>query len=423
MMYRRRFLSLIPPAALMGLNFNANATPVPVNLQSENAVIKNAESREYWVSVLTKIANPVLENLSSGTLKKNMPVEVNPTSTYDRSKVTYLEAFGRLMAGMAPWLELGPDQTEEGRLREKYILLARKSLANAVDPASPDFMQFSSQKYEQALVDASFLAHALIRAPKELWEPLDLKTKTNVINALKATRSIKPTYNNWLLFMGMIEAFLIRIDEGGDVVRVDYALKKLEEWYKGDGIYGDGPKFHFDYYNSFVIHPMLLDIVKIMIDKGLEKAEVYDTILKRAVRYADIQERSISPEGTFPPIGRSLVYRFGALQALGQIALLSKLPPNIQPAQVRGAMSLVIKRMIEAPGTFDKNGWLTIGFCGHQIDVGEYYMSTGSLYLCTVGLLPLGLPANDMFWKGKPADWTSKKLWTGINMPADHSIP
>lgn len=424
MMYRRRFLSLIPPAALLGINFNAKATPVPVKQQGENDVVgSNAESREYWVSVITKIANPVLQNLSRATLKKNMPVEVNPTSTYDRSKVTHLEAFGRLMAGMAPWLELGADQTGEGRLREKYIQLARKSLANAVDPASPDFMQFSSQKYEQALVDASFLAHALIRAPKQLWEPLDVKTKTNVIKALKATRSIKPTYNNWLLFMGMIEAFLISIEEEGDIVRVDYAIRKLEEWYKGDGIYGDGPKFHFDYYNSFVIHPMLLDIVKIMVDKGLEKAEVYDTVLKRALRYADIQERSISPEGTFPPVGRSLVYRFGALQALGQIALLSKLPSNIQPAQVRGAMSLVIKRMIEAPGTFDKNGWLTIGFCGHQIDVGEYYMSTGSLYLCTVGLLPLGLPAGDIFWKGKPADWTSKKLWGGINMPADHSIP
>ncbi|WP_316813421.1 DUF2264 domain-containing protein [Pedobacter heparinus] len=421
-MYRRRFLSLVPPAALMGLGLPAaaaQATPEnPAGMQK-----KNAESRKYWIYVLTKIADPVLESLSRGRLKIEMPVEVNPSSKFDRSKVTYLEAFGRLMAGMAPWLELGPDPTAEGKLRAKYILLARKSLAHAVDPSSPDFMQFTSQKYEQALVDASFLAHALIRAPKQLWEPLDEATKTNVINALKSTRNIKPTYNNWLLFMAMIETFLMRIGDDGDSVRIDYAIKKLEEWYKGDGIYGDGPKFHFDYYNSFVIHPMLIDIVKTMVDKGLEKQEMYQTILERAARYADIQERSISPEGTFPPVGRSLVYRFGALQALAQVALMSKLPPAINPAQVRGAMSLVIKRMIEAPGTFDKNGWLTIGFCGHQIDMGEYYMSTGSLYLCSVGLLPLGLPASDVFWTGAPADWTSKKLWNGVNMPADHSIP
>lgn len=421
-MYRRRFLSLVPPAALMGLGLPAAAAQSgqenPAGMQK-----KNAESRKYWIHVLTKIADPVLESLSRGRLKIEMPVEVNPSSKFDRTKVTYLEAFGRLMAGMAPWLELGPDATAEGKLREKYILLARKSLAHAVDPASPDFMQFTSQKYEQALVDASFLAHALIRAPRQLWEPLDEATKTNVINALKSTRNIKPTYNNWLLFMAMIEAFLMQIGEDGDSVRIDYAIKKLEEWYKGDGIYGDGPKFHFDYYNSFVIHPMLIDIVKTMVGKGLEKQEVYQTVLDRAVRYADIQERSISPEGTFPPVGRSLVYRFGALQALAQVALMSRLPPAIKPEQVRGAMSLVIKRMFEAPGTFDKNGWLTIGFCGHQIDMGEYYMSTGSLYLCSVGLLPLGLPASDVFWSGAPADWTSKKLWNGVNMPADHSIP
>lgn len=421
-MYRRRFLSLVPPAALMGLGINTAAAQ-PRSESPSSMQKKNAESRKYWIAVLTKIADPVLESLSRGRLKLDMPVEVNPSSKFDRTKVTYLEAFGRLMAGMAPWLELGPDATAEGKLREKYILLARKSLANAVNPSSPDFMQFTSQKYEQALVDASFLAHALIRAPKQLWEPLDAQTKRNVIDALKSTRNIKPTYNNWLLFTAMIEAFLMRTGEDGDIVRIDYAIKKLEEWYKGDGIYGDGPKFHFDYYNSFVIHPMLIDIVKTVTDRGMEKQEVYNTVLERAIRYAAIQERTISPEGTFPPIGRSLVYRFGALQALAHIALLSKLPADIRPEQVRGAMSLVIKRMIEAPGTFDKNGWLTIGFCGHQVDVGEYYMSTGSLYLCTAGLLPLGLPASDVFWTGAPADWTSKKLWTGVNMPADHSIP
>lgn len=420
-MHRRHFLSLIPATALTGVSVNAAAADAGQHKLSAKS--KNPEDRAYWVGVLTRIAAPVLNNLSRGTLKKNMPVEVNPASTYDRKTVTYLEAFGRLMAGMAPWLELGADATGEGKIREKYMLLARKSLANAVDPASPDFMQFTSQKYEQALVDASFLAQALIRAPKTLWEPLSAKTKADVIKALKSTRNIKPTYNNWLLFMAMIECFLMRIGEDADVVRIDYAIKKLEEWYKGDGIYGDGPKFHFDYYNSFVIHPMLIDIVKTMTDKGLEKKEVYDTVLKRAIRYADIQERSISPEGTFPPVGRSLVYRFGALQGLAQIALMNQLPAAISPAQVRGAMSLVIQRMIEAPGTFDSQGWLTIGFCGHQIDLGEYYMSTGSLYLCTVGLLPLGLPANDVFWTAASQPWTARKIWEGVNMPADHSIP
>jgi hypothetical protein len=130
----------------------------------------------------------------------------------------------------------------------------------------------------------------------------------------------------------------------------------------------------------------------------------------------------ISPEGTFPAIGRSLAYRFGAFQLLGQMALLKQLPERITPAQVRCALTIVIRRMIEAPGTFDQNGWLTIGFCGHQPGVGENYISTGSLYLCAVGLLPLGLPPEDEFWTALPADWTAKQIWAGRNFEADHAL-
>jgi hypothetical protein len=71
--------------------------------------------------------------------------------------------------------------------------------------------------------------------------------------------------------------------------------------------------------------------------------------------------------------------------------------------------------MIEAPGTFDAGGWLTIGFAGRQPHVGEGYISTGSVYLCAVGLLPLGLATSDEFWTAPPADWTSKKIWSGVD--------
>jgi hypothetical protein len=30
-------------------------------------------------------------------------------------------------------------------------------------------------------------------------------------------------------------------------------LRQHEQWYRGDGIYGDGPEFDWDYYNSFVM--------------------------------------------------------------------------------------------------------------------------------------------------------------------------
>jgi hypothetical protein len=273
----------------------------------------------------------------------------------------------------------------------------------------------------QPIVDAAFLAHALVRAPHELWNKLDLRVQQNVINALKATRTRKPGYNNWLLFAAMIETALYKAGADWDPMRVDYALRQHELWYKGDGNYGDGPDFHADYYNSFVIQPMLLDIIHTVGHEDSYWQAMKEKTVQRAQRYATQQERLISPEGTFPAVGRSLAYRFGAFQLLSQIALQHQLEAELQPAQVRCALTAVIRRMIEAPGTFDENGWLTIGFCGHQPEVGETYISTGSLYLCAAVFLPLGLPADDPFWQGQ-ADWTAKKAWSGQSFPIDKAL-
>ncbi|MCP3773047.1 DUF2264 domain-containing protein [Paenibacillus sp. MZ04-78.2] len=367
---------------------------------------------------MQRIAKPVLEALSQRKLKERMTVEAKLD---DRELYTYLEAYGRLLAGIAPWLEHGPRTGAEGELRREYVRLAQLAMDAATDPQSPDRMNFS--KGYQPIVDAAFLAHAILRAPTALWSGLDDCVKANVKEALRATRSRKPWFNNWLLFAAMIEAALCVIgDDTWDPMRIDYALKQHEQWYLGDGMYGDGPQYHADYYNSFVIQPMLLDLLDTVGDRYPEWASLRERVQRRAVRYAAILERSISPEGTFPVVGRSLAYRFGAFQLLAQMALREQLPDDVAPAQVRCALTAVMRRMIEAPGTFDADGWLTIGFCGHQPEIGEPYISTGSLYLCATVFLPLGLSVDRPFWQGEAADWTSRKAWSGGYTPADHAL-
>jgi hypothetical protein len=377
-----------------------------------------AESdRAYWVSVMRRLAEPVLSNLAAGTLKAKMPVEQAPGA--DRRSVTHLEAIGRLLAGMAPWLELGGDETAEGRERARYASLAQQAIARAVDPASPDFLNFTRDR--QPLVDAAFLGEALLRAPKALMGALDATTKRHLVAALESTRVIIPNYNNWLLFTATVEAALLRLGANWDRLRVDYAVRQHEQWYKGDGIYGDGADFHWDYYNSFVIHPMLIEVLETCADENQAWKDMIPRVRERAVRYAAIQERLIAPDGSFPAIGRSLAYRFGAFHLLALMALRRALPDGVAPAQVRGALTAIVRRSIEAPGTFDPNGWLRIGFCGHQPGVGETYISTGSLYLCSVGLLPLGLPASDPFWSAPAEPWTSVRAWSGQAFPIDHA--
>src|SRR5206468_3207012 len=121
-------------------------------------------------------------------------------------------------------------------------------------------------------------------------------------------------------------------------------------------------------------------------------------------------------------VGRSIAYRCGAFHLLAQMALLRQLPAPLTGPRVRSALTEVMRRTLEAPGTFDNAGWLTVGFCGHQPHLGENYISTGSLYLCATVLLPLGLPPSDAFWSGAAEDWTAKRIWRGEDAPADHAI-
>lgn len=381
-----------------------------------------ADDRAFWIETMTRIADPVLTHLSAGTLKANMPYE----SLNDKNReVSYLEAFGRTISGIAPWLELGPDDTEEGRLRAKYIELAVAAYRNSVDPASPDYLLFEADSAgnRQPLVDASYFAWALLRAPTQLWGNFDEPTRERVTRELVRSRSMHANESNWLLFASMIEAVLLELTGECDEERLYYGVNRfLDEWYEGDSWYGDGHEFRMDYYNSYVINPMLTDILLVLQKHGMEGGGQVEAQLLRATRFAEIQERLISPEGTYPAVGRSITYRFGAFQGLAQAALMGILPERVVPAQVRCALTAVIRRQIEAPGTFDENGWLRIGFAGSQIHISEMYTNTGSLYICSNVFLPLGLPADDPFWAGPYTEWTNVQAWGGADIGPDKAL-
>lgn len=378
------------------------------------------DHRKNWLNRLDRIASPVFLSLADKQLKLRMPVEHHPTA-HDRTNYTHLEAFARTFAGLAPWLELDPahlDDTEKS-IHQTYRQRAVECLGSALDPKSPDYCNFTTG--QQPLVDTAFLAHAVVRAP-EWFHSLDRPLTDHLIQALQSTRRIKPFFSNWLLFSAMIEVGLFNLTGECDPTRIDYALRQHEQWYKGDGVYGDGPSYKADFYNSFVIQPMLVDILRTVrhLDTGWEK--MFDPVIQRAKRYAEIQERMILSDGSYPPLGRSITYRCGAFQHLAQMALLKALPENLRPAQVRCALSACIARTLDAPETFDDQGWLRIGLCGHQPSLGEQYISTGSLYLCSTAFLPLGLPPQDPFWTDPDLPFSSQKAWNGTDLQADHGI-
>ena len=114
-MNRREFLAVgaIPPVvAALGAR--------PVSAQSREAAVQDDRAR--WVSVMRRLADPVLTHLAAGTLRSAMPVE--QAAGADRAGVTHLEALGRLLAGLAPWIELEAD-ADGGRRTAHRVCRAR----------------------------------------------------------------------------------------------------------------------------------------------------------------------------------------------------------------------------------------------------------------------------------------------------------
>ncbi len=377
--------------------------------------------RAYWLRMMRRVCEPVIENLAAQTLRARMPVEA-PAAPRDQPRKDYahLEAFGRTLAGMAPWLELPGKPGEEAVLGAKLGDLVRRGLDHATDPASPDALNFAHGG--QPLVDAAFLAYGLVLAPQTLWHPLPADVKARVITALRATRQIQAGPSNWLLFPAMVEAFLAGAGADWQPEPIDRALSAHESWYKGDGAYGDGNDFHWDYYNSYVIQPFLVTLLTALQPVTDRWQSHLTRVSAHCGRYAAIQERLIAPDGSFPALGRSIAYRTGAFHHLAHQAWRGTLPTEVAPAQVRCALTTVIRRTLEPAGTFDADGWLQIGLAGHQPLLAEPYISTGSLYLCSLVFHPLGLPATHRFWCDPAVEWTQRRIWSGADSPADRAL-
>ena len=378
--------------------------------------------RAYWVGLVRQMAEPVLTAMAEGNLQRDMLVEVSPAWDGRDRRVTYMETFGRLMAGIAPWLSLPDDGTDEGTLRRELREKALKAYRNAVDPESPDYLLWRG--HGQALVDAAYVAESFLRGYDALWMPLDETTKARYFEEFTQLRRIDPPYTNWLLFSSTIESFLAKAGAEYDEYRINSAIRKTEEWYTGDGWYADGPEFAFDYYSSYVFHPMYLETLQAMQDAKartrIDYRAYHQRALRRTQKFAIVLERLISPEGTFPVFGRSIPYRMATMQPLALMAWYDRLPAGLTRGQVRAALTAVMHRMFDGRENFNEKGYLTIGFTGRQPNIADWYTNNGSLYMTSLAFLPLGLPATHPFWSDAPQSWTNAKAWDAQPFPKDH---
>jgi hypothetical protein len=379
-----------------------------------------AQERSYWLREMDKMCRPVVESLAKDSLKIKMPkrVSIRTDNRESRISVQYVEVLGRVLSGIGPWLALEEGDEEEKALRSQYRSWFLQGMANALDSTKKDYMRFDLAG--QQLVDASFIAIGFVRAPK-LWDLLPQRDRNRLVQAIRSTRQFKPGFSNWLLFSAMNEVFLAKFGYEYDSMRIDYALMQHEQWYVGDGMYKDGEFFAFDYYNSYVIHPYLATILGEMDSRTGAYKAMWERVKARNARYAIIQERTIGADGSFPPVGRSLIYRGAAFHHLADVAWRRALPEALRPAQVRGALTAMLKKTLEARSTYEEK-WLTLGLYGEQPAIADVYNNQGSPYLASTAFLPLGLGPSDPFWAEPSADWTQLKVWRGDDVKHDPKI-
>lgn len=384
----------------------------------------NSDTRKKWLGYMNKIAYPIIFNGANGTLRKTLPV----TDEQRKRGVAYLEAIGRTVNGIAPWLELDEskiEDPEEKKIQREYRNLTRLCMANSADPESTDYCVWNKDSNnmlpDQPLVDAAFFASAILKAPYQLWTLQTEKAKKNILTAFDRALIMRPCRSNWLMFSAIIETCKFKLTGKGDAMRIDCALEMHYNWYKGDGIYGDGDSFYMNYYNSYVIQPMIEEATRngegIIFDSKFR-----DRIVPSLKRYCEILEHMIAPDGSFPYIGRSIAYRMGAFHALSHAALYGLLPKTLTPGQVRNALTKVMDKVMSAPTLFDENGFLTIGFYGEQPNTAESYINCGSVYLTAFIFLPLGLAPDNGFWTEKDGKITWEKAWNGEDIEKDEAL-
>ena len=329
-----------------------------------------------------------------------------------------LEGFSRILWGLVPYWKGGKDSCLDDIVLE--------GITNGTDPSHPEYWG-TYHGVHQAYVEMAAPAYGILLTPEKIWEPLSQKAKENFAAWLYQINDNLIPDNNWRFFRVLVNCALRRVGMRYSSERLEEDLNRIDEFYRGDGWYSDGPNFAFDYYNSFVIHPMYIESLEIITEAGKHKniwnmpGCDYQKAITRAQRFGMILERLISPEGTLPVVGRSITYRTGSLQTLALLAWRKWLPKELTNGQVRAGMTAVIERMFGNDRNFNEKGFLTLGFNGSQPGISDYYTNNGSLYMASLAFLPLGLPADDPFWTDAAQPWTSKKAWDGDDFPRDHS--
>ena len=356
-----------------------------------NPIADNAlESRADFARAAVDLWRPLKSHFSPGSAR----VSLGRTAAHFTNVAAELEGFSRPLFGLAPLAAGGLPFDDWELFREGYT--------NGTNPEHAEYWGVPGHR-DQRIVESAALAFGLLLAPNELWDPLDQDAKTNVVNWLKYTLTQTPSDNNWHFFHVLVSLGLELCDVDHDLSIRESDLKRLEEFWLGDGWYSDGAYRRFDHYVPFAMHFYGLIYAKMARGDDARRQRFRE----RAAEFAQEFQHWFDADGAVVALGRSMTYRFAQCSFWAGLAFadVEALPWG----EVKGIWARHL-RWWNQRDWYDRDGIMSVGYAYPNLHMSEQYNSPGSPYWAMKAFLPLALPESHPFWsadeapKAKPDD-------------------
>ncbi|MFJ5231887.1 DUF2264 domain-containing protein [Kitasatospora sp. NPDC088391] len=368
--------------------------PHPVPLPPEDRELSPCTgwTRAHWEAAADRLLAAVHPHAGPRHALINLP-GARPSWSGRRSDG--LEGYARTFL-LAALRVAGADGADPGHLLERYaegLAAGTRRPTAERDLADGDAVSWGAVTDRgQAMVEAASVALALRLTRRHLWDRLDPGVQERAGAWLAGALHRQPVDNNWWLFPLTVGGFLAEAGIETDAARaaVDRGLRRLDDWYLGDGWYTDGRPRAIDHYNGWALHLYPALHAHLSGDPALTArygARLHDHL----TGYARLFDRDGAPVHQ----GRSLSYRFAAAAPLWAGALLDSTP--LAPGTTRRLASGTLRHFLDRDA-LDARGLLTLGWHGPYPPIVQPYSGPASPYWASKGFLGLLLPPGHPVW-------------------------
>jgi len=342
-------------------------------------------TREDFERLMLSILDPLKPFYSEGKSR----LKIGHTSATYEDEIAWMEGFLRPLWGLTAFWAGGGKNAE-------FEAIYRKGLMNGTNPMSIEYWG-KCHDYDQRFVEMAALAFGLLFAADQLWNPLSMKEKENVVGWLNEINHNKCSDNNWRFFTILVNIALKKLQMPYDDEKLQNSLDFIETCYLGEGWYVDGINKQSDYYIPFAMEFYGILYAVAMKEQDPERCRRY---LQRAIEFGKDFAYWFSEDGSALPYGRSLTYRF-AQTAFYSACVMAHIEP-IPLSEMKGIIVRNLTYWMKQP-IFDHVGLLTVGYCYPNLQMSESYNAPGSPYWAMKAFACLALPENDPFWNCEAA--------------------